>query len=415
MKIPELLAPAGNMEKLEFAFRYGADACYLAGQSYGLRAGAGNFSLPEMKEALEIAHEKGKKIYVTVNIFPHNEDLIGLPEYLVKLQELEVDGVIVADPGVYYLTQQYCPKLPVHISTQANSTSWSSVKFWEQQGANRVVLARELSLKDITEIRKKVKIELEAFVHGAMCISYSGRCLMSNYMIGRDANRGECAHPCRWQYYLVEEKRPGEYYPIQEDERGTYIFNSKDMCLIEHIPELIAAGIDCFKIEGRMKSVHYVATVVKAYRDAIDAYAKDPVNYQVNPQWLMELAKVSHRDYFTGFYFEKPKTEDHNYLTSKYLRNYDFVGVVKDYCPETKTVVLEERNRIQVGEELEFLGPDSPAFRATIDKMWDEETKEEIQVAPHPHQLVRIPLEIPAKPYTLVRRFAGEEAKDLKR
>jgi putative protease len=415
MKKPELLAPAGNMEKLEFAFRYGADACYLAGQAYGLRAGAGNFTLDEMKEALAFAREHGKKIYVTVNIFPHNEDLEGLPAYLAKLQELGVDGVIVADPGVFFLAKRYCPRLSIHISTQANSTSWASVKFWEEQGAGRIVLAREISLADIKEIRQKVHAELEAFVHGAMCISYSGRCLMSNYMIGRDANRGECAHPCRWKYHLVEEKRPGEYYPVEEDARGTYIFNSKDLCLLEYIPELVQAGIDSFKIEGRMKSVHYVATVVKAYREAIDAYYANPEEYQVNPQWSIELAKVSHRDYFTGFYFAKPKSADHNYTTSQYLRSYDFVGVVRDYCPESKTAVIEERNRIHVGEELEFLGPTGPAFRAELRQMWDEETKEEIQAAPHPHQIIRIPLEIPVKPYTLVRRFAGEKPKEARR
>ncbi|MDW7673823.1 MAG: U32 family peptidase C-terminal domain-containing protein, partial [Bacillota bacterium] len=325
------------------------------------------------------------------------------------------DGIIVADPGVFMLAKKYCPQLPIHISTQANNTNWASAQFWQQQGVSRIVAAREISLEDIKEIRSKVDLELEAFVHGAMCMSYSGRCLLSNYMIGRDSNRGECAHPCRWQYHLVEEKRPGEYYPVEEDERGTYIFNSKDMCLIEYIPELINAGINTFKIEGRMKSVHYVATVVKAYREAIDKYVEDPSSYQINPQWLMELTKVSHRDYFTGFYFKKPKTEDHNYLTSAYLRNYDFVGVVKEYCHDSRTVVIEERNRLAVGEELEFCGPNTPAFRAELAKMWDEETGVEIQTAPHPHQIIRMPLEAPVEPYSLVRRFAGDRPKEAKR
>lgn len=416
MKKPELLAPAGNMEKLEFAIRYGADACYLGGQAYGLRAAAGNFSIEEMKKALAFAHNKGKKIYVTVNIFAHNEDLIGLPEYLTKLQHIGVDGIIVADPGVFYMAKKYCPNLSIHISTQANNTSWASAKFWEEQGANRVVLAREISIEDVQEIKKNINIEIEAFVHGAMCISYSGRCLMSNYMVGRDANRGGCAHPCRWQYYLVEEKRPNEFYPVEEDQRGTYIFNSKDMCLIEHIPELIQSGISSFKLEGRMKSVNYVATVVNAYRQAIDTYFENPEEYKVNPLWLQELTKVSNRHYFTGFYFNKPKAEDYNYLSSAYVRNYDFVGIVKDYCAKTKTAIIEERNRLQVGEELEYLSPGGKVVNAVLTKMWDEKSNQEIQVAPHPHQIVRIVLETPVEPYSLVRRAVpGQGSKEAQR
>ena len=406
MKKPELLAPAGNMEKLEYAIRYGADACYLAGQAYGLRAAAGNFNLEEMRQALDFAHSHGRRIYVTVNIFPHNQDLLGLPDYLQSIAAIGVDGIIVADPGVFHLAKENCPQIPIHISTQANNVNWAAARFWEQQGAERIVLAREMSIDDVKEITQRLSIEVEAFVHGAMCISYSGRCLMSNYMVNRDANRGECAHPCRWKYYLVEEKRPGEYYPVQEDDRGTYIFNSKDMCLIQHIPELVQAGINSFKIEGRMKSVHYVATVVKAYRQAIDAYYDNPAAYQVKEEWLEELVKVSHRDYFTGFYFHKPAGDDHNYLTSAYRRYYDFVGVVKEYDATTNTILLEERNRISLGEELEFSEPTGSVFSAQLTKMWDEETGEEIAVAPHPQQLVRIPMNRPVEPYTLVRRSA---------
>lgn len=415
MKKPELLAPAGNMEKLETAIEYGADACYLAGKFFGLRAGAGNFTLDDMKKALAFAHEKGKKIYVTVNIIPHNEDLEGLPEYLSQLQKIGVDGLIIADPGVIRLAKLHAPDIPLHLSTQANNTNWSSALFWQEQGIKRIVMARELSLKDISTISDKVNVEIEAFVHGAMCISYSGRCLMSNYMVDRDSNRGECAHPCRWQYYLVEEKRPGEYYPVQEDDRGTYIFNSKDMCLIEHIPELVRAGINTFKIEGRMKSVHYVATVVKAYREAIDTYFEDPENFKANSLWLEELTKVSHRDYFTGFYFKEPMAEDHNYTSSAYLRTYDFVGVVKEYCPSTETVLLEERNRIKVGDKLEFIEPKGAPFTIEVEKMWDEKTQELIEVAPHPHQLVRIPVNKTVEPNALIRRYVDRNPKEASR
>lgn len=397
------------MEKLKIALTYGADACYLAGKSFGLRAAAGNFSIDGLKEALSFAHARGKKIYITVNIIPHNEDLIGLPQYLEELEQLQVDGIIVADPGVIRLAQQYCPSIPIHLSTQANNTNWSSALFWEQVGVKRLVMARELSIEDIRMIRDKVKVEIEAFVHGAMCISYSGRCLMSNYMIGRDANRGHCAHPCRWKYYLVEEQRPGQYYPVQEDERGTYIFNSKDMCLIRYIPELIKAGISTFKIEGRMKSVHYVATVIKAYRQAIDTYMENPQGYKFNEEWYSELLKVSHRDYFTGFYFDNPSSKDHNYRDSAYVRNYDFVGLVKDYDSDHRLALVEERNRIQVGDELEVISPsDDEIYMFTVTDMWDAKTGEKIQVAPHPHQMIKVKVSKKLAENSLVRRQVPE-------
>lgn len=286
MKKPELLAPAGNMEKLKMALLYGADAVYLGGKAFGLRAFGGNFTNEELQEAVDFAHKLGKKIYVTVNIFPHNSDIAKLPAYLTFLNEIKVDAILVADLGVFTLAKEYAPDVELHISTQANNTNWAAVNAWAELGARRVVLAREMSLEEIKEIREKCSVELEMFVHGAMCISYSGRCLMSNYLTGRDANRGSCAQPCRWNYALVEEKRPGQYFPVLEDERGTYIFNSKDMCLLPYLPDVIASGVDSLKIEGRMKSVHYAASVVKAYREAIDSYFAAPEQFEVKKEWV---------------------------------------------------------------------------------------------------------------------------------
>lgn len=306
MQKPELLSPAGNLEKLKLAILYGADAVYCGGHNYGLREGADNFTLEELVEGTEFAHQHGGRIYITVNMIPHNDDLVGLDEYLHQLEEIGVDALIVSDPGVISILKQEGIQLPIHLSTQANAVNWASVLFWAEQGVERVILARELSKDEIIEIRKKTDISLEMFIHGSMCISYSGRCLLSNYMANRDANRGRCAHSCRWKYYLVEEKRPGEYYPVFEDEQGTYIMNSRDLCLIEHIPEVVETGVDSLKIEGRMKSLHYVATVTAVYRQAIDSYFKDPISYQFKPEWLEELKKVSHRDYTTGFFFSPP-------------------------------------------------------------------------------------------------------------
>lgn len=399
----ELLAPAGNLEKLKIAFYYGADAVYLAGKEFGLRAAAGNFSLEEMAEGLKIARELGKKVYVTVNIFAHNYDLPRLPAYLQELQALEVDGLIISDPGVLWLAKQYAPSIPVHLSTQANTTNWASCQFWAEQGVKRIVLSRELSLQEIAEIKDKVSIELEAFVHGAMCISYSGRCMLSSFLAGRSANRGLCTHPCRWKYFLVEEKRPGEYMPVEEDERGTYIFNSKDLCMLEYIPELIKAGITSFKIEGRMKSIHYVATVIKAYRQALDAYYADPEGYRFDNKWLEEVNKVSEREYTTGFYFQKPDSQAYNYGTTKLPRAYNFVGLVLDYNAEKNLAMVEQRNRFAVGEVLEVFGPHTDCRTFKVTEMFDAEGQP-ILNAPHPQQKVFLKVEFPLEPYSLLRR-----------
>jgi putative protease len=340
---------------------------------------------------------------VTVNIFPHNEDLPTLPAYIKFLSECHVDAVIIADLGVYRIIREIAPELPIHISTQANNTNWSSVLFWQELGVRRVVLARELSLADINQIREKVNIELEAFVHGAMCISYSGRCLMSNYFTGRDANRGQCAQPCRWKFNLVEEKRPGEYYPVMEDERGTYIFNSKDLCLLPNIPELVNSGLDSFKVEGRMKSVHYVATVSKVYREAIDAYISNPHSYSVKTEWLEELQKISHRAYTSGFYFNKTTEEDQIYGSSSYEQTFDFIGLVKSYDSSTKMAVIEQRNNIKVGQKIEIMQPGKANFIQTITEMFDMEGNS-ILVAPHAQQLLRMPMSQDVVEFAMLRR-----------
>ena len=351
VKKPELLAPAENLEKLKMALIYGADAVFLGGKAFGLRAFGGNFTEAELKEGVEFAHHMKKKVYVTVNIYPHNSDLEKLPDYLRFLASIQVDAILVADLGVFNIARQVAPNLHIHISTQANNTNWASVQAWQAMGASRVVLARELSIHEIEEIREKCDVELEMFVHGAMCISYSGRCLMSNYFTGRDANRGSCAQSCRWKYNLVEEKRPGEYFPVVEDERGTYIFNSKDMCLLPYIDKVIASGVDSLKIEGRMKSVHYASSVVKAYRLAIDSYFADPEAFEIKDEWLDELQKVSHREYTTGFYFNKPTEQDQIYGSSSYIQTSDFIGLVLSYDAKSQLATIEQRNNMKLGQE----------------------------------------------------------------
>lgn len=403
MKKPELLAPAGNLEKLKMALMYGADAVYMGGKAFGLRAFSDNFEDIELKQGINFAHSLGKKAYITINIFPHNEDLPDLPDYIKSVVAMGADAIIVSDLGVFRIAREVAPTLPVHISTQANSVNWSTVKFWQELGASRVVLARELSLDDIKLIRDKVDIELEAFIHGAMCISYSGRCLISNYLTGRDANRGQCAQPCRWKYHLVEESRPGVYLPVTEDERGTYIFNSKDLCLINHLPELIDSGLNSFKIEGRMKSVHYVATVVKVYREAIDSYCTSPDTFHIKQEWLDELQKVSHREYTTGFYFNKTNENDQIYTSSSYTQTHDFIGLVKEYNRETRMAVVEQRNNMKVGEEIEITQPGEEPFIQKISQMFDAEGSS-IEVAPHPQQIVAMPMAKPVKPYAMLRR-----------
>lgn len=400
---PELLAPAGDLEKLKAAVIYGADAVYLGGKHFGLRMGAGNFDPDEMREAVDFAHSMGVRVYVTVNIFAHNRDLEELPDYLRKLWKIGVDGIIVADPGVLSTALEVVPELPVHISTQANTTNRAAAALWERLGARRVVLARELSLSEIQEIRKSVSLQLEVFVHGAMCISYSGRCLLSNYMTGRDANRGDCAQACRWRYALMEEKRPGEFFPVGEDERGTYIMSSRDLCLLGHIPELIGAGVNSFKIEGRVKSVHYVATVVKVYREAIDRYMESPGDYQPDPAWWEELGKVSNRDYTTGFFTGGPAAAGHGDVEGIYRRRYSFVGLVRGYDLSAGLAEVEQRNRFTVGETLEVLTPRGKPAMIKVDKMYDGEGTP-IQAAPHPCQKVLLPAPYPLPGYSLLRR-----------
>lgn len=401
----ELLAPAGSLEKLKMAILYGADAVYAGGEEYGLRASAENFSMDELKEGIEFAHSRGKKIYLTMNIIPHNVDMDGMPEYVRLIEKIGIDAVILSDPGVFSIVRENAPGMQIHLSTQANNTNWRSADFWHRQGVKRIVLARELSLKEISEIRQKTseELELEIFMHGSMCISYSGRCLLSSYMAGRDSNRGLCAHPCRWKYHLVEEKRPGEYMPVYENERGTFIFNSRDLCMIEHIPEMLEAGVTSFKIEGRMKSSYYVATVVKAYREAIDEYMCDPAGYTFRPDWLEELSKASHREYTTGFYFGKTTGEDQIYHTSSYIREYDFVGLVAEYDKHTGIATVEQRNRMFTGEEIEVVPPEG---KYTVQKIeWMKNIDgETVDAAPHPQMIVYMPLKGDIKPYTMLRR-----------
>lgn len=405
MKKLELLAPAGDLEKLKIAVDYGADAVYFAGEEFGLRAGAKNFTLDQLAEGVEYAHSRGRKAHMTLNIFAHNSDIDRLGNYLTQLSGLEIDAFIASDPGVIEEIKSRRPNGEIHLSTQANATNYRTVQFWHKQGVKRIVLARELSLKEISRIRQELpeSLELEAFVQGAMCISYSGRCLLSSFMTGREANMGQCAHPCRWKYHLVEEQRPGVYYPVEEDDRGTYIMNSKDLCMIEHIPELCKAGVSSFKIEGRMKSVFYVATVVNAYRKALDAYAADPLSYQFQPEWLTELGKVSHRHFTTGFYHQKPGGEDQNYQTSNYIRDYEFVGLVKDYDPVTKLALVEQRNKIQQGDQVEVFGPGADFFIQRVDVLLNQE-KEPISAAPHAQQQIHIQMDHPVKGKFMIRK-----------
>lgn len=392
MTKPELLAPAGNLEKLKAAINFGADAVYLGGSKLNLRAFADNFTNEELKEGIEFAHSRGKKVYVTLNVFPHNEDLEGLEEYLIDLYEIGADAIIVSDPGIIMTAKEVVPNLELHLSTQSNNVNWRSCTFWHKMGVKRIVLARELSLEEIKEIREKTPetLELEVFIHGSMCMSYSGRCLLSNYMTGRDANRGECAQPCRYRYHLVEEKREGEYYPIYEDEKGTYIMNSKDLCMIEYIPELMSTGVVSFKIEGRMKSSYYVATVCKAYREALNEYMKNPAEYKFNKKWLEDLDKPSHRKYYTGFYFNDPDKQI--YESSAYIRKYDIVGVVKNYDTATKTATIEQRNKVFDGDTVEVLRPVGDNLQVVLKDMKDSRGNK-IESAPSAQMLFTVTVE----------------------
>jgi putative protease len=402
-KKPELLAPAGNMEKCKMALLYGADAVYLGGNKFGLRAYAANFNIAEIKEAVEFAHSLGKKVYVTVNIFAHNEDIAELPEYLLSLEKAGVDALLISDFGVWNIARQVVPAMPLHVSTQANTCNWAAAEAWKNLGAERVVLARELSIAEISEIGKKCDVELEVFVHGAMCISYSGRCYLSSYLTGRDGNRGECAQVCRWNYKLVEQNRPDQEFSIEEDERGTYIMNSKDLCLLDLIPELAEASVDSLKIEGRMKSVHYVATVVSVYRKAIDAWYSNPDEFVVKSEWKDELEKVSHRPYFYGFAVNKPDENGQIYTTSSYVQTRDFVGIVTDYDKETNTAYIEQRNKMVAGEKLEVLMPDGTLLEIALNDMRDENGNQ-FDVANRVQQRFSIKSTAYLQPYSLLRR-----------
>ena len=377
---PELLAPAGNMEKLRMALLYGADAVYLGGKLFGLRAFASNFSPEEMQEAVAFAHELQKKVYVTVNIFAHNEDINALPDYLLSLEETGVDALLISDMGAWAVAREVIPDMPLHVSTQANTTNWMAVKAWERLGASRVVLARELSLAEMQEIAGKTEVELEAFVHGAMCISYSGRCWLSSYLTGRDGNRGACAQVCRWEFSLTEKNRPGEYYDVAGDARGSYIMNSKDLCLLPYLPRLMEAGICSFKIEGRMKSAHYAASVASVYRRAIDACWDDPAHFSVQQEWLDELEKVSHRPYTTGFALGKPDETAQNYATSAYLQTHEFTGLVRGW--QNGRLEVEQRNNMKEGETLEVFCPDGSLKSLVLQEMKNE-AGEPVSVAPH--------------------------------
>ena len=405
MRPVELLIPASSLEVLKIAVIYGADAVYIGGEVFGLRAKAKNFSMEDMAEGIQFAHEHGVKVYVTANILAHNGDLEGVREYFTQLKEIKPDALIISDPGIYTIAKEICPEIERHISTQANNTNYGTYQFWWNQGAKRVVTARELSLNEIAEIRKNIpdEMEIETFVHGAMCISYSGRCLLSNYFTGRDANQGACTHPCRWKYAVVEEKRPGEYLPVYENERGTYIFNSKDLCMIEHIPELIEAGIDSFKIEGRMKTALYVATVARTYRKAIDDYLISSEKYKENMDWYLEqISNCTYRQFTTGFFFGKPSEESQIYDNNTYIKEYTYLGIVGD-CNEEGLYRIEQRNKFSVGEQIEVMKPDGRNILVTVKRIVDEDGNE-MESAPHPKQVLYIDLGQELEMYDILRR-----------
>ena len=403
-KRPELLIPAGSLEVLKTAVTFGADAVYIGGEAFGLRAKAKNFSAEDMAEGIRFAHERGVKVYVTANIFAHNRDLEGAKAYFEELREIGPDALIISDPGMFTLAKQVWPEAEIHISTQANNTNYMTYRFWWELGAKRVVSARELTLAELSEIRANIpeEMEIESFVHGAMCISYSGRCLLSNYFTGRDANQGACTHPCRWKYAVMEESRPGEYFPVYENERGTYIFNSGDLCMIEHIPELIDAGIDSFKVEGRMKTALYVATVARTYRKAIDDYLTGGEEaYRANMDWyLHEIGKCTYRKFNTGFFFGRPTQESQIYDNSTYISEAVYLGIA--YAADGGLISLEQRNKFCVGDEIEIMKPDGRDVPARVERILDE-NGEDMESAPHAKQRLRVQLSEPAEKYDLLR------------
>lgn len=405
MRHPELLVPASSLEVLKIAVVFGADAVYIGGEVFGLRAKAKNFSMEDMKEGIAFAHARGVKVYVTANILAHNDDLDGVREYFYELKKIGPDALIISDPGIFMIAKEVCPEIDIHISTQANNTNYGTFLFWQKMGATRVVTARELSLNEIKEIRAKIPedFEIETFIHGAMCISYSGRCLLSNYFTGRDANQGACTHPCRWKYSVVEEKRPGEYLPVYENERGTYIFNSKDLCMIEHIPEMIEAGIDSFKIEGRMKTALYVATVARTYRKAIDDYLESPEKYKQNMPWYLDqISNCTYRHFTTGFFFGKPSEEAQIYDNNTYEKEYTYLGIVGDKNADG-LYRIEQRNKFSVGETIEVMRANGDNIPVTVQRIVDEEGND-MTSAPHPKQVLYIDLGETLQKYDILRR-----------
>lgn len=409
MKKPELLIPASSLEVLKTAVIFGADAVYIGGEAYGLRAKAKNFSMEDMKAGIEFAHAHNVRVFVTANILAHNEDLAGVEQYFKELKEMKPDALIIADPGVFTIARRICPEIEAHISTQANNTNYMTYNFWYEQGAKRVVAARELSLAEIKELRSRIpeELEIEAFIHGAMCISYSGRCLLSNYFTGRDANKGACTHPCRWKYAVVEEQRPGEYLPVYENERGTYIFNSKDLCMIEYIPEIVDAGINSLKVEGRMKTALYVATVARTYRKAIDDYFESEEKYRANMEWYKaEIGKCTYRQFTTGFFFGKPDENTQIYDSNTYMTEYTYLGIVGDKN-EKDQYSIEQRNKFTVGEQIEVMKPDGTNIEVTVRTITDEDGNS-MESAPHPKQKLWIDLGIALERYDILRRHEGK-------
>ncbi len=429
MRKTELLIPASSLEVLKTAVIFGADAVYIGGEAFGLRAKAKNFSLKEMAEGILFAHERSVKVYVTANILAHNKDLEEARKYFEEIRDLRKvfpesvcpesfagsdaplrpDALIISDPGMFTIAQEACPDIEIHISTQANNTNYMTYLFWQRMGVKRVVCARELSLEEIKEIREHIpaQMEIEAFVHGAMCISYSGRCLLSNYFTGRDANQGACTHPCRWKYAVVEETRPGEYLPVYENDRGTFLFNSRDLCMIEHIPELLDAGIDSLKIEGRMKTALYVATVTRTYRKAIDDYLESEEKYRSNMDWYKEeISKCTHREFSTGFYFGKPGQESQIYSESTYQKEYIYLGTVEE-IKHGKLTKIEQKNKFCTGDSIEIMKPDGENIPVRVLDMLDAEGNH-VESCPHAGQTVYVELDVIPEVHDILRVKAGE-------
>lgn len=409
---PELLAPAGNLEKLKFAIHYGADAVYIGGQKYGLRSNADNFSKEEMREGVEFAKQYGAKVFVATNIYAHNEDIDGLEEYLSGLQEVGISAIIAADPIIMETCRRVAPELEVHVSTQQSVMNWQTVQFWKDQGIERVVLAREVSMQEIDEIKSHVEVEIEAFIHGAMCSSYSGRCVLSNHFTDRDSNRGGCSQSCRWKYDLFTKDQPLDAplatdFPMFAEDDDAFTMGSKDLSMIDHIADMIESGVDSFKIEGRMKSIHYVATVVNAYRQAIDAYFEDPEHFELNPIWQDEIHKAANRPLNDGFFYEAPGPEDHIFEPEDKVVGFDFVGLVMGYDEESGVALIQQRNHFKPGQEIEFFGPAGTHFKQTVGVIRDE-AGQELTAARHPLQLVQLKTDLPVKKWDMMRKKTGK-------